>query len=86
VKHVQLNAAEIAALMEPDTTSGGNLGWDSLLVRLQADLNQTTGDLPISDSDLERLARYAFDHGKSEWEARLTTVFARHLGPKLGRA
>ena len=83
--HLQLNAPEMAALMEPDTTSGGNLGWHSLLVRLQADLNQTTGDLPLSDADLERIAHYAFDFGKSEWEARLTTVFGRHLGPKLGR-
>ena len=83
MKNVQLNAAEMAALMESAVSR--DLGWHSFLMRLQSDLNQTTGDLPLADSDLQRIQRFAFDRGNDRWKGRMTAVFGRHLGSKLGR-
>jgi hypothetical protein len=67
----------------PGTSQDG--GFQSLLVRLQRNINRTTGELSLSDQDLERIARYAFDYGNGGWEARLVGAFGRTLGPRLGR-
>ena len=67
----------------PGTSQDG--GFQSLLVRLQGNINRTTGELPLSDQDLERIARYAFDYGNGGWELRLVGAFGRTLGARLGR-
>jgi hypothetical protein len=54
-------------------------------VDLQKRLRRGTGELKLTDEDLERLARYAFDMGNGGWEDRLIGIFGRELGPTLGR-
>jgi hypothetical protein len=62
-----------------------NRGFQSLLVRLQSSLNRTTGELTLSDEDLDRIPRYAFKYQNGGWQNRLTSIFGRTLGPALGR-
>jgi len=82
---VFLNAAEVAELERQDPATEGNGGWQSLLIELQRKLDRHTGALPLSESDLERIPRYAFDYRNGGWENRLRKIFARTLGPILGR-
>jgi len=39
----------------------------------------------LTDVDLERIPRYAFDYGNGGFEGRLRRIFERHLGPNLNR-
>ena len=82
---VVLNADELEALFRqmPETKKDG--GWQGLIVGLQEKCNRETGNLQLSDSDLRRIPQYAFDYGNGGWESRLSAMFNRHLGPKLGR-
>jgi hypothetical protein len=84
MKTVQLTPEEIEILsrQDPDTQHDG--GWQSLLVRLQNNIDEN-GSITLTDQDLERIARYAFEYGNGGWEARLTGVFGRTLGSALGR-
>jgi hypothetical protein len=85
MKTVKLNAREIAILMRQDPAKKKDGGWQSLLVRLQTRIDQTTGDITLTARDLERIQRYAFKYGNGGWEDRLTGTFGRTLGPRLGR-
>lgn len=65
--------------------TAGQGGFQSLIEGLQAKLNTATGEIRLTDEDLERIARYAFDYGNGGFEGRLRIIFGCHLGPKLGR-
>jgi len=82
LKKIVLNKSEMSELMKPNAGSGG---WQSLLEGLQGKVNSQTGEITLTDTDLERIQRYAFDYGNGGWESRLIAVFGRHLGQKLGR-
>jgi hypothetical protein len=80
-----LTVAELELLdrQDPDTEADG--GWQGLLVDLQTRVRRSDRRLEISDDDVLKIARYAFDYGKGGWESRLVGVFGRTLGPTLGR-
>lgn len=82
---VTLSAAEIAILFRQDASTKEDGGFQSLLVSLQEKINRTTGVIDLSESDLERIPRYAFDYGNGGWENRLVGIFGRVLGNRLGR-
>jgi hypothetical protein len=85
-KWIVLNAEEIALLDEQDSATGGDGGFQSMLVRFQKDLRRGTSELKLADDDIERIGRYAFDMGNGGWQTRLVGIFGRSLGPRLGRA
>lgn len=74
---------DLLLLQDPETAADG--GFQGLMVSLQNRLNKSSGLLTLTPDDLERIPRYAFDYRKGGWESRLTTIFGRSLGPKLGR-
>jgi hypothetical protein len=82
---VTLNPSEVATLdkQDPSTASGG--GFQGLLVKLQRQLDRTTGELKLDDGDQRRFPSYAFDYGQGGWEDRCERIFGRTLGPTLGR-
>jgi hypothetical protein len=82
---VELNPAEVEVLFRQDPRTERRGGYQSFLVRLQRNTDRATGALTLTDSDLEKIPRYAFDYGNGGWEDRFASVFGRHLGPRLGR-
>ncbi len=82
MKKIFLNQSEMNELRKPNAGSGG---WQSLLEGLQRKVDYQTGEITLTDSDVERIQRYAFDYGNGGWESRLISVFGRHLGQTLGR-
>jgi hypothetical protein len=82
---VTLNAKELSVLFRQSPTTKGDGGWQKLLVTLQELTDEKTGEITIPARIAERIQRYAFDYGNGGWEARLTSVFGRTLGAKLGR-
>lgn len=77
---VVLNASEIQELLRETAGQGG---FQGLIEGLQAKLVHSTGELTLSDDDLERIRRCAFDYGNGGFEGRLRRVFERHLGANL---
>lgn len=82
---VDLNANEIEALFRQPTETKQDGGFQSLLIKLQTKTDMSTGKLQLTDDDLERIPRYAFDHKNGGWQNRLRSIFGRVLGPDLGR-
>ncbi len=82
---VILNAAERAELFKQDPATKGDGGFQSLLVGLQQRLDPIDNSLALFAADLDRIPAYAFDYQNGGWQTRLKAIFARHLGPKLGR-
>jgi hypothetical protein len=79
---LELNKEEKATL---DRAVNGRGGFEDFLRRLQKQVNHATRTITVSDEDLENIPRFAFDYKQGGWETRLTTIFGRVLGPKLGR-
>jgi hypothetical protein len=80
-----LTDEEIARLDEQDPATAGDGGFQNFLVSLQERLRRGTKELKLSDDDLEKIPRYAFDYKQGGWEERLKAIFGRELGPNLGR-
>ena len=82
---VRLTEEELAELdlQDPGTKRDG--GFQGLLVDLQKRVNRKTGELSLSDDDLERVQRYAYKYKQGGWQDRLERIFSRELGSSLGR-
>ncbi len=80
--HYQLNRDEIAELDRPVNGTGG---FESLLRRLQKQVNHATGEVKLTADDLAEIQRYAFDYDQGGFENRLLAIFGRVLGARLGR-
>jgi hypothetical protein len=65
----------------PET--GGDGGWQGLLVTLQNLLDEDTNEIYLPPHLVRRMGKYAFTYGQGGWENRLKAIFARTLGPKL---
>lgn len=83
---VVLTAEEIGELRRQNPSTAGDGGFQGLLVRLQKNVDASSGELTLSDDDLRRIPMYAFDYNNGGWESRLRRAFGRTLGPNLGRA
>jgi len=76
---------EVAVLFRQDPATRDDGGFQRLLITLQELTDQQAGEITFPERLRERIARYAFDYGNGGWEDRLTAIFARTLGPRLGR-
>ena len=79
---LELNADEVKEL---DRHVKGEGGFESLIRRLQKQVNHATLTLKVTDEDLADIQRYAFDYEQGGFESRLLAILSRVLGPKLGR-
>lgn len=85
MKIIFLTSAEMDALLHQDPLSEDDGGYQGLLVHLQKNLNRKDRSIELTDDDLERIPRYAFDYKQGGWQDRLVNIFGRTLGPNLGR-
>jgi MinD-like ATPase involved in chromosome partitioning or flagellar assembly/class 3 adenylate cyclase len=85
IKKVKLNGEELELLFEQDPGSRNAGGFQNFLVKLQEKTNRSTGELELTLSDLERIARLAFDYRHGGWQNQLRRIFGRVLGEALGR-
>ena len=82
---VLLNQSEIGILMRQDPSTEGDGGYQRLLIKLQRQLNRQTQEISLDAGDLRRIPDYAYSYGQGGWQDRLEGIFARSLGPRLGR-
>jgi hypothetical protein len=80
-RFVVLNADELAELNRQPQGSGG---FQSLIKRLQSQVNPATREVRLTDTDVEELQHYAFDFKQGGFQDRLVAIFGRVLGSKLG--
>ncbi len=66
-------------MTELDLEAVGDGGFQTLIRRLQTNLNRGTGEIEISDADVVRLRRYCTDYGQGGWQDRLARAFRRVL-------
>ena len=76
---------EVKELDIQDPTTANDGGYQSFLVSLQHKLDRQTSELHLTDEDLLKIPRYAFDYKQGGWQDRPIRIFGRTLGPKLGR-
>ncbi|MES2002125.1 MAG: aspartyl-tRNA synthetase [Pseudomonadota bacterium] len=76
---IELSSDELA-LLRRSIVGGG--GFQDLMrsLRQKAAISRK---MKLSDDDLEKIQRYAFDYGDGGFEGRLRGIFERHLGPRL---
>lgn len=79
----KLTETEISALMEQDPATAADGGFQSLLVGLQGKLNRQTGHISLTQSDIDRIRKCAFDYKNGGWQNRLVAIFGSCLGPNL---
>ena len=77
----ELNDAEYVEVMREVNGAGG---FENFLRDLQDKVNPATRTIKLTD-DIEAIAHYAFDYKQGGFEGRLMRIFARTLGPTLGR-
>ena len=77
-----LKPDEIAELDRPVVGVGG---FQSLIRRLQKQVNHATGEIKLSDDDLTNIQHFAFDYEEGGFQNRLLLIFGRALGSQLGR-
>jgi len=80
---VTLTAAEMSILFRQDPATRDDGGFQGFLVSLQERIDRPTGIIDLSEDDLEKIHRYAFDYGNGGWEDRLVRIFGRVLGGEL---
>lgn len=80
---ITLNEQEREILYRQEPGTGKDGGWQSLLVGIQQALNEQTGEVTLTENQIERIQRYAFSYGNGGWEDRLSGIFSRSLGPRL---
>lgn len=66
-------------MRELDLEAVGDGGFQTLIRRLQTNLNRGTGEIKVSDTDVVRLRRYCTDYGQGGWQDRLARAFRRVL-------
>jgi hypothetical protein len=79
---IDLTDDELAALNEPINGQGG---IQTFMRQLQAQVNNATKTIRLTDEDLANIPHYAFDYGQGGFEGRLIAAFSRELGATLGR-
>ena len=80
---IVLNKEEIALLDRQDPITARDGGFQSMLVDFQKRLRRGTSELKLSDDDIDRIRKYAFEMGSGGWQTRLVGIFGRTLGPQL---
>lgn len=78
-----LTEKEYDLLLEQDPATEGDGGYQSLLVGLQRKTNESTRELTLAQSDIDRIHKYAFNYKQGGWQERLKDIFARTLGENL---
>ena len=77
---VTLNQAEIAELFKQDEAKRGGGGWQARIVKFQQRLNKTTGDLALTDDDVEWIKKYGSHPEDGSWQKWIKTAFEKHIG------
>ncbi len=85
MRTVILQPIEIAELDKQDPSTEYDGGYQTLIVGMQRRIDRKTGELALTENDLEKIQRFAFDYGNVGWETTLIAAFGRTLGPKLSR-
>lgn len=80
---ITLQRVELDELLKQDPGTKQDGGFQALMVQLQKRVDTATGNLTLSESDLEKIRRYAFGYKKGGWQNRLLAIFSRTLGPAL---
>lgn len=75
---VTLNQDEAAELFKQDEAKRGG-GWQRRIISFQQRLNKTTGELPLTDDDVEWIKKYGSHPEDGSWERWIHAAFQRHI-------
>ena len=83
MSYVTLNKVEIAVLKNTVRRGDPDLGFQELLVTLDRQLDENTGQLYVSEQTRELIVRYG--GGKLSWHGVLFAILGRTMGDALNR-
>ena len=68
-------------LFRSDPAQQDTTVWRRKIVAFQERLNKTTGELVLSDGDVDWIRRNALHPAKWCWQEWISAAFARHVDP-----
>jgi hypothetical protein len=77
---IVLNADEFAELKK---SLNGTGGFQDFLKQIRQRAAIRGGKLELSQDDIDKIRRYAFEYKDGGYEGRLRRIFERHLGSDL---
>ena len=84
--NVTLSKTEMAILRNAARKGDTDMGYQELLMTLNGLLEESTGNLYISQTTLDLIQRYgAGGCSKLSWQGTLHSIFKRSFGESLGR-
>lgn len=72
---ITLSPMQLSTLYRQDPNTRTQGGFQSLLVKLQEQVDRVTNRLFITGDDFERIRRYAFRYKSGGWQTRLKSIF-----------
>jgi len=76
---IKLTKEEFDALMQQDSRTKRDGGFQRFLVGLQDRTNSQTREVDLSQRDLGRILRYKSNPKKGGWQSRFNKIFGRHF-------
>jgi len=80
---ITLTEPEYDSLCQQDPATANDGGYQSLLVGFQRKTDEATRELTLTQEDIDRIHKYAFDYKQGGWQERLKNIFGRTLGENL---
>lgn len=80
---VHLKENELEELLGVDVASANKGGFQNFLVQLGHRVD-STGELELSEEDMQRLDNYANNYGDGGFQNRIFKIFGRELAPQRG--
>lgn len=78
-KSVKLSRAELSELLRHDPATETRGGFQRFLIGLQSRVNRVTGDLQLSEPEMDIIVRYGRQPRRGGWQASIRKIFQRHF-------
>jgi len=80
---IVLDQSEMDNLFRQDEAERDKGGFQSKFVHFQTRMDKSTGDLPLTDEDLDWIQRHGSHPEKGGWQRRVRRIFVRTLGERF---
>jgi len=81
---IKLTYGELKELLRQNPNTSNDGGFQNYLVQLGYRVDDSSGELELSDEDLSKINKYATQYGPGGFQSRIYKIFRRTLAQSLG--
>lgn len=78
-RRLKLSKEELNELLRHDPATKNRGGFQRFLIGLQSRVNRVSGEIDLSESDMNRILRHGRNPSRGGWQASIRKIFARHF-------